>query len=224
MARRIDLKPYNMANLDSMVTKLGTKLDIYFNFEISKFTAKTYQDKSNKTHVFYSEHRGRNFTDEDRTKFKDYAKNMEDLIAIGIKGNNICDTLLNPDLYNTIYDVVYIPELKGVTFLTYSYVIGKACAEVYLAKSDNCTMEYTLGNTMQILNNVQVKQIAMKFIANEIKVCGRLGYSLYNRQMAAKDSSNNTVRLATDNMKRFGTGPVVKEDRKSTRLNSSHSS
>lgn len=204
------LKPYNLKNLDDFVKVSGKKLDIYFDFELTDFTARVYTDKSNKSHVFYSNYRGRTLTDDDRAKLRDYSGDLNEMVKL-CKRNYMGDILDGGDTFTTVCDVVLIPEVKGLSFISYGYKIGRACAEKWFNNHDDSPIDYILVESAESISGETLQRVAKRYAFMDIKISSNLGYMLYNRQIAVKDKDGKVKRPAEDNVRRYGVGPGVSD-------------
>lgn len=192
-----------MKMLDSEIQRLGNRLDLYFDFVRSKYTACVYKNTKNKVCVYYSEFQGKKITYDDMDNYKDYHDNLD--VLVGSSVNNLTNGILeDSELFNIICEVRYIPELKGVSFVTAGYLLGQKCMEAVYGDKKYDSVQYIIANTTKTVSGDAMIKIAQRYLAKDIEDSSTLGYYYYNITHQLKNSEGKPVKVARNNIKRFG--------------------
>ena len=213
MAGKLILTPFKLEELDSLIMQFGNQLDVYMNFTYAKYKAKTSQNNKNVVKVGYFD-----YGTDDRAKREE--DQNEQLKFFNILPNILSKRVTNimkgvvedENEYNTVCEVKHIPEVLGVTLNTYGYKVGALCAEKVYIDKEVGTVDFVMNGNSIVLNEEQVKIIADRFVLMDIAISDFFGYSYYNKYFAPqKNSDGDTVRPVSDNTRRYGNGPVVKD-------------
>jgi len=197
------IKPYNIGQLTDWIKSLGTRMELYFDYVRSDFTAMVYHDSKNRSKVWYSKCPSRSLTEEAKTKFPDFSDRMDAMIASCVQ-NPIAMYLEGGEVFKQIVAVEYIPELKCVNFKTAGYVIGRACAECVYVKKDLTGVTYIINNTAVNITGDKLKTIAAKYLVKDIEDSNSLGYLYYNRSKIVTAPNGDKIKVPSNNDRRFG--------------------
>ena len=202
---KLIIEPFNITKLDDIIKPIGSRLDIYFYNKQSKFTAIVRTDTKNRVFVFYSEYKGRTWSDEVSKNYRDYSKDLDVMCAEYTNVNNIIAPYVDmPNLYKIVVGVDYIPELKGINIKTAGYVIGHACLEAVYGDNKSDYVDYILSENTYRIEGEQLKMIANRFLMKDIEDSCNLGYLYYNKTQKKAISETSQISWAEVNTKRFG--------------------
>lgn len=200
---RIVINPYDIGQLDSKVTPIGNRIDLYFDNVKSDFTAMVYHDTKNRSHVYYSKCQARHYSEEVAKKFTDYHDTLDAMFSECIQ-NPIGMYLDDGELYKTIVEVEYIPELRGLNFKTAGYIIGSTCMRARFSSNKADEVQYIIRNSSYIINGETLDKIAYRYLLKDISDSCSFGYLYYNKSRSIVDAQGNEVKVAQDNDRRFG--------------------
>lgn len=201
------LKPYDLRGLDDKIKSLNN-VAIFFDYVHSPFRAVVRKDGTNLS-VFYGELKSRRVSDEEFNKTKNYHDDLPAMI-----GKCVVDILgpyVNDRDLTRIVDVVYIPEIKGLCFLTAGYKIGCECMKAVYGDVKSDSVEYVITENTKRIQGDDLKRIAARCLFEDINISCALGYAYYNSTLNAKRADEKAIGLADLNDKRFGHGNVVRD-------------
>ena len=204
------LNPINKYTIDNIVKSYGTRLDIYFDYRRSEFTAVNTKDYNNKFKVVYSKYQGRKYSYDVMSKQKDYHDILDAMFNECVK-NYIAQDTPTSELNTMVCDMKMVPELRGLCFITAGYLIGQRCAEAVYGDNKSDTVMYVInkGDTVTISGDL-LHEIAARFIIEDIEISSSLGYMYYNRSVGTKNADGDIIRRVTDNTSRYGNAKIIK--------------
>ena len=119
MGSLIKIDPINKDTLDDRIKSFDERLNVLFDYTKTDFTIMSY-DNSRK--LFFSKCQESKVTAEVITTYKDYHDDIAKFFDENTK--NIAKGLIeNTEIFSMIVDVVFVPELVAVNFVTAGYII-----------------------------------------------------------------------------------------------------
>lgn len=202
MGSLIKIDPINKDTLDDRIKSFDERLNVLFDYTKTDFTIMSY-DNSRK--LFFSKCQESKITAEVITTYKDYHDDIAKFFDENTK--NIAKGLIeNTEIFSMIVDVVFVPELVAVNFITAGYVIGMSCVDAVYGSNKSESVDYVVGHgNVESITGQDLTLMADKYLLNDIEVASRLGYMYYHKTASGfRNTEKKEQRLAQNDMRRFG--------------------
>ena len=214
MAAILTLSPINNLRVESIVKDNGIKMNMYFDYMLSQYNVRL-NTTSRGPVVYYSDCPKANLTETDKREHPNLSDTIDHIFETCARERNIIEKFLGEEAVNLkmICDVVYIPELYGLCFITASYKIGMACLEAVYGKNKSNIVTYTIQDGhLKNISGDTLTRIASAYLMYDMDIAGRLGYSYYVKPVSINTLETSKVRkLAMPNTKRFGSSNAMND-------------